>query len=330
MRTDPAAAIQNSDSASGRPTSAEPRPVDVDRTFDRASQRAWCELVRDIVAAANSGGGTILVHGSPGVWPRGAESQALKSLTADALLRRIQEFTGSSFANVIVQPVDRLDLHAVRIAVGPALFPIGFTRSGTYLEPGDPPRETVVFPAGSFYFRHGDHSQPANEADLRMFFERLLRRVRRQWLRGLRRVVGLSTDVLLQAGPTRSGALPTTASRPPLDLQPVRIVDEPNAPVLQPPDVDRLYPQRLKDVVTELNRRAGRRALTTYDIQAARRQLRLDERPDFVFHLLGAGRRYSPAMVDWLWEQWQHDPEFFRAARAADQQLLRRRRAKPR
>ena len=71
-------------------------------------------------------------------------------------------------------------------------------------------------------------------------------------------------------------------------------------------------------------------ALTTYDIQAVRRQHRLDERPDFVFHLLGAGRRYSPTMIDWLWNEWQQNSEFVRAARTADQQALRQRRAKPR
>src|SRR5262245_29185590 len=99
--------------------------VDLVRTFDPASQRDWCELVRDVVAAANSGGGTILVHGQPHPWNPAAESHAVKSLEKDALISRIREFTGSSFANVVTHPVDRAEVHAVRIAVGPALLPIG-------------------------------------------------------------------------------------------------------------------------------------------------------------------------------------------------------------
>lgn len=304
--------------------------ADVVRTFDPASQRDWCELVRDVVAIANSGGGTIVVNGLPNRWEPAAGSHALSALTADKLIERIREFTGSSFANVIVQPVDRLDVHAARIAVGPALFPIGFVKSASYLPSSDGAQQIVVFPAGSFYFRHADRSEPATETDLRMFFERLLRRVRRQWLRGLRRVAGMPTESLLESGVPRVDELPSRRRGRQLDLQPVRIVDDPTAPALQPQDVDRLFPYRLKEVVGELNRRAGRRALTTYDIQAARRQHRLDDRPDFVFHLVGAGRRYSPALIDWLWAQWQGDAEFFHAARVADQEVLRQRRTKPR
>jgi hypothetical protein len=113
-------------------------------------------------------------------------------------------------------------------------------------------------------------------------------------------------------------------------IHPVRITTDPDAPALQPQDVSRLYPWRQKDLLEELNYRLGRRALTTYDIQAVRRQHQLDERPDYVFHLPGAGRRYSPAAADWFVEQLQRDPDFFRKARTADQEVLKLRRKKPR
>jgi hypothetical protein len=83
-------------------------------------------------------------------------------------------------------------------------------------------------------------------------------------------------------------------------------------------------------LVAELNRRLGRRALNSYDIQAVRRQHRLDERPDFVFYLPGAGRRYSPAVMEWILNQHEGDPEFFRKSRAADNEMLKLRRQKPR
>jgi hypothetical protein len=308
---------------------AESGAGDIVRTFDPASQRDWCELVRDVVAAANSGGGTIVVHGLPNRWSPDAETHVVTLLTVEHLTERIREFTGSSFANVVAQSVDRPGSYAIRIAVGPALMPIGFAKAGSYLEPSDPEKRIEVFPAGSFYFRHGDRSEPGTGADLRNFFERLLRRVRRQWLRGIRRVVSAPTDSLLQTDFYRRRDLPTSTPRQQPDLQPVRIVDDPDAPALQPQDVDRLYPYRLKDVVAELNRRAGRRALTTYDIQAVRRQHHLDDRHDFVFHLFGAGRRYSSAMIDWLSSEWERESDFFQRARAADQQVLRRHR-KPR
>jgi hypothetical protein len=113
------------------------------------------------------------------------------------------------------------------------------------------------------------------------------------------------------------------------NLQPVRIVTDPAAPALQPQDVDHLYPWRQKDLVQELNTRLGRRLLNSYDIQAVRRHHKLDERPDFVFNLPGAGRRYSPAVADWIMEQHASDAEFFHHARAADQEMLKLRRQKP-
>ena len=112
-------------------------------------------------------------------------------------------------------------------------------------------------------------------------------------------------------------------------IHPVRITTDPDAPALQPQDVSRLYPWRQKDLLGELNRRLGRRVLTTYDIQAVRRQHQLDERPEYVFHLPGAGRRYSPATADWFMEQFTRDPEFFAKARTADQEMLKLRRKKP-
>jgi hypothetical protein len=114
------------------------------------------------------------------------------------------------------------------------------------------------------------------------------------------------------------------------NLQPVRIVTDPAAPALQPQDVDRLYPWRQKDLLRELNARLGRRFLNSYDIQAVRRQHRLDEHPDFVFNLPGAGRRYSPAAAEWMLEQHARDSEFFHRARTADHEIMKLRRRKPR
>ena len=110
----------------------------------------------------------------------------------------------------------------------------------------------------------------------------------------------------------------------------MRIVTDPDAPALQPQDVDRLYPWRQKDLLRELNGRLGRRFLNSYDIQAVRRQHRLDEHPDFVFNLPGAGRRYSPAAAEWMMEQHARDPEFFHRARTADHEIMKLRRRKPR
>src|SRR5262245_23344709 len=110
MRLDLGATIQDSISRTANVPAEAVRTgseaVEVVRIFDPASQRDWCELIRDVVAAANSGGGTILLHGRPNPWNQTAESHAVKSLDKDALVVRVREFTGSSFSNVVAHPVD--------------------------------------------------------------------------------------------------------------------------------------------------------------------------------------------------------------------------------
>ncbi len=138
-----------------------------------------------------------------------------------------------------------------------------------------------------------------------------------------------SVPIQSTAGRSSAELKPGATDAAPANLQPVRIVTDPNAPALQPQDVDRLYPWRQKDLLRELNNRLGRRMLNSYDIQAVRRQHHLDERPDFVFNLPGAGRRYSPAVADWIMERYERAPEFFSRARAADHEIMKLRRQKP-
>ena len=302
-------------------------PEDAWRNFDAASDRDWLELIRDVAAIANSDGGTIplrIVSDDS----RSHSSSAVGVPTRNDIVQRLGEYSESRFDDVQVRSADATPEASVVITVGRTLFPIVFGKAGCYANPGHSPTQCEVFPAGSLFFRRENQTVPGTTNQLRTFFERLLRRVRRRWLTGIRRVVNSPIDVV--GKPHAAGQTGRRAQNEPPNVQPVRITTEPYAPALQPQDVSRLYPWRQKDLLRELNGRLGRLALTTYDIQAVRRQHQLDERPDFVFHLPGAGRRYSPAAADWFIEQHQRDSNFFQKARSADQETLKLRRKKPR
>jgi hypothetical protein len=322
-RCHPGTMMRDSSAGGGDPQSPGESHVRL-AGFNSASDHDWCELLRDVVALANSGGGVITIACPAGDSPSDLACPRTIDMAASDIVHRLANYTDGSFANVEVQAVDR---KAVEVMVGPAEVPIAFTRPGTYADPEDPTESHQAFPAGTFYFRHDGASEPGDSRDMRSVLERHLRQVRKTWLRGIQRVLALPGERghLRRARRAEQRAEVRTQTR----LQPVRIVDDPSAPVLQPQDVDRLYPWRQKDLVRELNARLGRRALNSYDIQAVRRQHRLDERPDFVFHLEGAGRRYSPAVADWIMDQNRHDPDFFLHARAADHEMLRLRRDKP-
>jgi hypothetical protein len=287
--------------------------VAIESAFDDKSDRDWCELVRDITALANSGGGQIRIG-------------AL--VDEDQIHRKLAEATDSDFADVSIASLEQSGGSITVITVGPAHFPIAVSKAAVCDLSAAAAGSDDVYQAGTFYFRHGEKTEPGTTADMRAFFERLVRRVSRRWLRGIRRVLSAPIGSVVGATPKQQAA--KRKKRDLANLQPVRIVTDPEAPALQPQDVDRLYPWRQKDLLRELNARLGRRALNSYDIQAVRRQHQLDQRPDFVFNLPGAGRRYSPAVADWMMEQFGRDPEFFKQARAADHEIMKLRRQKPR
>jgi len=264
------------------------------RAFDESNHDDWNELARDLTAIANSGGGQI----------------RLRAAIDEVVLRqRLSEINGLDLT--IVQE-GHPAVETTMITVGPAMFPIGHAENGVE----------------AFYFRRGNQTELATSADMRQLFERSIQRVGRRWKRRIRRAINtpLAHD-LREKGKSTTGKLVEVNSA---SLHPVRIVMDPDAPPLQPQDIDRLYPWRQKDLVRELNRRIGRRMLNSYDVQAVRRHHQLDMRPDFIFNLFGAGRRYSPAAADWIMDAYSNDPAFFQKSRAADQDYLKLRRQKPR
>jgi hypothetical protein len=275
--------------------------------FDSVDEAHWFDLVRDLVALANSGGGILRL------------SVGQQRISRSAITDRLAKYAEQITFRLKHTPLTAGAIDCIaEIEVAAADYPIGFRRSAP---PGATNRLSYnesAFSTGVFYFRHGEQSMPGTSADLKAFFERKLASLRRGWMREIRRVLS-----------SHDTPAPRERTSDSTNLQPVRIVTDPDAPALQPQDVDRLYPWRQKDLLMELNFRLGKRMLTTYDIQAIRRQHALDEHPEFVFHLPGAGRRYSPAIADWVMAQYAADPEFFAKAHAADQAMLRARR-KPR
>jgi hypothetical protein len=166
-------------------TSADAHSVlRLERSFDPSSQRDWCELIRDIVAIANTGGGGVLLR-------LPAETGAI---TRSDVLRRLGEFSDATFDDIDLQPADVGNAAGLVISIGRSLFPIVFTKRGSYRDPNDSKCEIEVFAAGSIYVWHADKSEPGGTGDLRDFFERLLRRVRLRWLRGIRRVLTTPFD----------------------------------------------------------------------------------------------------------------------------------------
>jgi hypothetical protein len=167
--------------------SRESKRVEFKRGFDTNTPGSWCELIKDMVALANSGGG-IIVFGldSTGV-PSGESMAEIESLDPADLTNKLVKYIG--VPNFEIEPLGLRKkgrkLFALMVSGTP--FPQVFEQPGTY-DIGNG-KQKSAFGLGTVYFRHGAKSEPGTTDDLRASMERAMSDVRKLWIKGVRQVV---------------------------------------------------------------------------------------------------------------------------------------------
>jgi hypothetical protein len=257
------------------------------------------ELVRDLAALANSGGGVILL----GLRRDGSLSaDEIPPLGRGVLRSAIERYTGSGFDDVDVMTVERRGTPVTALVVGPAHeAPIPYGANG----------------AAAFYARHGAKSAPATQDDLRRFIERRVKELRREWLSGIRQVV---------TAPRGSEIVAIERTEDDEGEAAIRITTDKNAPLFRAVDWDVTHPFRQKELLQEVNARLPDGVeINAYDMQSVRRVHEIDDRsrPDFVHRPRFGYFQYSPQFVEWLVERYQRDREFFADARRRYYELRR-------
>jgi hypothetical protein len=271
--------------------------VELDEAFDPQTPGVWLELVRDVAAMANSGGGVVVLNGD---------------VEEEQLHEELARYAEPEFESFEVRDIKRAGRPATAIVVeGVAnTTPLVFTRTGRYRSPdGD---EHVAFARGGLYFRHGAKSEPATGADVRDFIKRQLDATRSQWLANIRQVMhapdGAEVAVIETAERDDEG-------RPTL----IRLTTDPHAPLYGQVDPDRSHPYRQKEVIREANARLVGVSVNAFDVLSVRRVHAVSEetRPEFVHVPKFGSPQYSDAFVDWLVSEHEHDAEFFSKAKTS-------------
>lgn len=316
----------------------ESASADFKSSFDPHSKQEWCELIKDIVAMSNSGGGLIIVgvddDGNP---LENADIGALLAVDPADVTNRIHSYTDQHFgAFEIVESVRRGKPVAV-INVGPSDIPIVFTAHGGYAISGG---QKTAFVKGSVYFRHGAKSEPGATDDLRQALERKLGQVKGFWLDGIGKIMAApaGSDVQIvqrtitlkeseDAVPVRlttDGGAPAmgisnVALQDAPDAVPIRLTDDKDAPTLSVMQADKLYPHRQKELVKRLTERmGGQPSVRPHDIQCVRRVHKIDENPLFSYKAQYSPRKYTDAFVDWVLSKYAEDQNFFKHSREID------------
>lgn len=292
----------------------EATDVDFKSSFDVASAGDWLEIIKDIVALANSGGGLILVGLKDDGSPSGADTTALQAVDAADLTNRIHKYTGHHFSGFEFIECQKEGHDLCAIVVGGVRVPIVFTRVGTY-EVTEAKQKTA-FSQGTVYFRHGAKSEPGTSDDLRNFLEREIERTRKSWLDGIAKVVEAPTGSRFAVLP------PESAPAGPGGTLPMRLTNDPDAPSYYAIPLDNTHPFRQKEVVREVNARlAGKRTINNHDILCIRRVFSIQKEIAFCYTQNFASPRYSQQFVDWIVAKYQEDGTFFESAKAKFDEL---------
>lgn len=188
----------------------ESKSLEFKRSFEVGSAGAWCELVKDIAAIANSGGGHILIGVDNNGEPTGEDVSEVLGLDGSAIMDKLKQYTGTQSVRVELSSRSKKGYPVPVLEIGSVTSPLVFVRPGTY--PVSDRQQKTAFSRGQVYFRHGAKSEPANPEDLEAFIAGELVRRRDQLLANVRRVVEAPEGhdvVVVRAG--TAGALSVAA-----------------------------------------------------------------------------------------------------------------------
>jgi predicted HTH transcriptional regulator len=292
----------------------ESKSVDFKSQFDPTSEGEWLELVKDLVARANAGGGVILIGIKDDGSPSGADVSSILTLDSAQLTDKVFRYTGEHVAGFTLSS-------ATRGAASVAVFEVDktdellvFIRPGNYVSENG--KQKTAFSTGGVYFRHGAKSEPCTTSDLRRHFQDRVSTERSRWLNGIRQVIeapkGAEFAVIERTRTDAEGR----ATR-------VRLTNDPDAPVFGRLNPDDTHPYRLTAVVDLMNARLeDRGTVNQHDILCARGVYDINERthPEFAYKPKYDSMHYSDSFLDWLDEQYRSDPDFFTKARRTSAQ----------
>jgi hypothetical protein len=282
----------------------EAADLDYKSLFDVNAPGDWLEIIKDIAALANSGGGTILIGVNDDGTPSGAEVAGPLGIDPADLTNRIHKYTGTHFHAFEFAECEKEGREICAIAVKGTRIPLVFMRVGTYeVSPG---KQKTVFSSGTVYFRHGAKSEPGTSDDLRAFLERELELIKRSWLDGISKVVEAPAGSRIAILP------PETQPTGPSGSLPVQLTNDPNAPAYYAVPIDTTHPFRQKEVVQRVNSRlAGKKTINAHDILCVRRVHSIQKDIKYCYTQNYASPRYSQAFVDWLLQKHNEDEHFF-------------------
>lgn len=286
--------------------SSESDCLDFKRSFDPAAAGDWLELIKDIVAMANSGGGTIVLGLDDEGSPSGFDASIAQAIDPADITNKIYKYTDLHFHEFELISGQKNGSAVMAIAVRAATLPLPFARVGSYAIDAGGKQQKTAFSAGTVYFRHGAKSEPCHFEDIRKAFDRLLDSTRKSWMDGIAKVVEAPAGSRVAVLP------PEVKQSDSAQAVPIRMVDDPAAGAYYAFRLDKTHPHRAKDVVLRVNERLKpQKTITSHSVVCLVRAFNIHRDIRYCYIVSHTSPRYSDLFVDWIVEQFAANPQFF-------------------
>ncbi|UCF06065.1 MAG: ATP-binding protein [bacterium] len=166
-------------------------------SFDIGSPKAKLELVRDILAISNSGGGTI-IFGHDEVSETGITNDVVQALDSAKVAEWIRNFSSPAPINLSheVRSIGR-GKYILTLTITGSRFPLVVSKQG-YWKGANRKRERPVFEVGDIWVRHSSRTERATYEDLRQWILNAIESERESILDRITTLVNLPDGVELQ------------------------------------------------------------------------------------------------------------------------------------
>ena len=145
--------------------SKETKRVEFKEVFETEEAGAWCELIKDIVAMANSGGGVLVIGLNSVGKPSGWDPAKFLAMDPADVTNKLSKYVGEQFDGFDIHEGTKSGKKVAAVTIdAKTVAPLVFERPGTYAVADD--KQKTAFSKGTVYFRHGAKSEPATSNDL--------------------------------------------------------------------------------------------------------------------------------------------------------------------
>ncbi len=286
----------------------ESKFIEFKSSFSPSVPGEWCNLIKDIVAMANSGGGVILVGLENDGTPSGENVQAVLEIDHADWLNKINKYTGSDFTEIEIKEAEKMTKKIAVLEISGADLPFVFQQVGAYETAERKPK--TAFAQGTIYFRHGAKSEPGTRNDIRIVIAQQLKTIRKEWISGVRKVVAAPKGSMVSI--LRGEVIESQSE----NATQIRLVDDPNAPGYRIISQDVTHPLRQKELINVVNGMLPDGVtINTRDVLAIRKAHTIDENGRFFYKPKFGSPQYSKAFATWIVDQYKKTNSFFTKAR---------------